>query len=81
MNEQLIEKITKMVVEKLQTSNLKTDDRDNDNKQMPVMLFQETLVGNRFTEETVRATPDGNVKFFDTALEDKKPKSVNLTSK
>lgn len=78
MNEQLIEKITKMVVEKLQTSNLKTDDRDNDNKQMPVMLFQETLVGNHFTEETVRATPDGNVKFFDTALEDKKPKSVNL---
>ena len=53
MNEQLIEKITKMVVEKLQTSNLKTDDRDNDNKQMPVKLFQETSVGNRFTEETV----------------------------
>lgn len=74
MNEQLIEKITKMVVEKLQTSSLKTDDHDN--SQMPVKLFQETSVGNRVPAETDSAAPNGDVKFFKMTEEETKPNSL-----
>lgn len=76
MNEQLIEKITKMVVEKLQTSNLKADDRAQDNGQMPVTLFQDTPVGDSVTTEQKRSTPDGAVKFFKTAVEEKTTTSL-----
>lgn len=76
MNEQLIEKITKMVVEKLQTNNLNTDVHQQDNKQMPVKLFQETFAGNRMTEEKVRASPNGDVKFFNASVEEKKPENI-----
>lgn len=74
MNEQLIEKITKLVVEKLQTNDLKTDNRQ-DNKQMPVTLFQETAIGSHKTEK-IRATPDGEVKFFKTSVGETKPSNI-----
>ena len=82
MNEQLIEKITKMVVEKLQTNNLKTDDHQND-KQMPVTLFQETYIGNRKTEKVNETPiPTRDVKFFKTSVEEKKPSnSLSRASK
>lgn len=77
MNEQLIEKITKMVVEKLQTNNLKTDNHQDD-KQMPVTLFQGTTVGGQKVEK-VRATPSGEVKFFKTSEDETKP--INIRSR
>jgi ethanolamine ammonia-lyase small subunit len=77
VNEQLIEKITKMVVEKLQTNNLKTDDHQDD-KQMPVTLFQGTTVGGQKVEK-VRATPSGEVKFFKTSEDETKP--INIRSR
>lgn len=77
MNEQLIEKITKMVVEKLQTNNLKTDNHQDD-KQMPVTLFQRTAVGGQKVEK-VLATPSGEVKFFKTSVEETKP--INIRSR
>jgi ethanolamine ammonia-lyase small subunit len=77
VNEQLIEKITKMVVEKLQTKNLKTDDSSQKgNKPMPVKLFQDSFVENRMTEEKVSATINGDVKFFKTSVEEKKPHTL-----
>ncbi len=78
VNEQLIEKITKMVVEKLQTNNLKTDDHQDDN-QMPVKLFQRTAVGGQKTEK-VRSTPSGEVKFFETSVDETKPFNIRSRS-
>lgn len=74
VNEQLIEKITKMVVEKLQTNNLRTDNRQHD-KQMPVQLFQETSKGNRITEKK-NDSPERDVKFIKTSVDDKTTKNT-----
>lgn len=68
MNEQLIEMITKMVVEKLGATEEKTDDSQND-YQMPVKLFQKTSTGNRKPEEKLDTTPIGEVKFFKTTID------------
>ncbi|MCM3691943.1 ethanolamine ammonia-lyase subunit EutC [Neobacillus niacini] len=78
MNEQLIEKITKMVVEKLQSKNLKIVDLPKENEQMAVTLFQETAGENRIPEEKVIPTPLGDVKFFKTTVEEKKPNNILL---
>jgi ethanolamine ammonia-lyase small subunit len=75
VNEQLIEKITKMVVKKLQTNILKIEEHQKDNKQVSVKLFQETVAGNRIPEEKVSLTQIGDVKFFKTTVEERKPKN------
>jgi len=79
VNEQLIEKITKLVVEKLQTNDLKTDNQQ-DKKQMPVTLFQETAIGSHKTEK-IRATPNGEVKFFKTSVGETKPSNIHSRSR
>jgi ethanolamine ammonia-lyase small subunit len=72
VNEQLIQQITKLVVEKLQTNNLNTNNGDGTNNEPLVNLFQNTPVGNSLSEEEIRETPSGEVKFFSTVAEEKK---------
>ena len=68
MNEQLIEKITKMVVEKLQTNQAGAKE-----SRMPVQIFNETPVGNRATEEErPRQAAAGGVKFHNTVVRESK---------
>lgn len=50
MDEQLIQQITKLVVEKLQTNQL-TPSSYESNKEPLVNLFQHTPVGNSLSEE------------------------------
>lgn len=80
MNEQLIETITKMVVEKLQSNNLKTSDQLHDNEQMPVRLFQDNSTGGDLVEEAA-VKPELDVKFFNTLIPDKPIKETRLNSK
>ncbi|WP_203247485.1 ethanolamine ammonia-lyase subunit EutC [Sporosarcina beigongshangi] len=75
MNEQLIQQITKLVVEKLQANHSDTSSYKNNNEPL-VNLFQPTPVGTSLGEEKIRETPSGEVKFFGTVAEEKKP---NLT--
>ncbi|KXH83834.1 ethanolamine ammonia-lyase subunit EutC [Sporosarcina sp. HYO08] len=75
MNEQLIEQITKMVVEKLQTTNVRSDVREKDRTEMPVQLYQQSATGN-FREEKVINTTPGNVKFFNTVSQEAKPSHI-----
>ena len=65
MNEQLIQQITKLVVEKLQTNNSNTNVLENNNESL-VSLHQNKPVGNSLSEEKIRETPSGEVKFFST---------------
>jgi ethanolamine ammonia-lyase small subunit len=79
VNEQLIQQITKLVVEKLQTNNSNANNGDGSNNEPLVNLFQNTPVGNSLSEEKIRETPSGEVKFFSTVAEEKK--SILLKTK
>ena len=63
MNEQLIQQITKLVVEKLQTNQSATATHRHDNEPL-VELFSNKPTGYRRSEETSRETPSGEVTFF-----------------
>ncbi|QTD40507.1 ethanolamine ammonia-lyase subunit EutC [Sporosarcina sp. Te-1] len=71
MNEQLIEQITKMVVEKLQETKGLSETRKSD-ETMPVNLFAITPVGRAVTVENPETGPAGAVTFHRTA-EQKQP--------
>lgn len=71
MNEQLIQQITKLVVEKLQTNHSGTSNTKKENEPL-VDLFQNKPTGYRLSEER-RETPSGEVTFFNTVSEDRKP--------
>ncbi|MFS0576012.1 ethanolamine ammonia-lyase subunit EutC [Sporosarcina sp. 179-K 3D1 HS] len=74
MNEQLIEKITKMVVEKLQTNQVKAKE-----EHMPVQIFNDLPVGSRATEEQPRQAASGDVKFHKTVVSDRKTEPLPQT--
>lgn len=73
MNEQLIEKITKMVVEKLQSNNSNTAHQSNG--EVPVKLYQTDTAQGGFTPKEQVAKPVGEVKFH-VMSEEKEPEEV-----
>ncbi|WP_342508142.1 ethanolamine ammonia-lyase subunit EutC [Sporosarcina sp. FSL K6-2383] len=75
MDEQLIQQITKLVVEKLQANQSDTNSSGNNSESL-VDLFQSTPVGNGLKEEKIGEAPSGEVKFFSTITEGKKPNLV-----
>ena len=75
MNEQLIQQITKLVVEKLQANHSDTKSYENNGESL-VSLFQNTPVGNSLSEEKIHEAPSGKVKFFGTVAEEKKSNLV-----
>jgi len=84
VNEQLIEQITKMVVEKLQMSNVNTNSQDKNQEQPMINLYQKEPV-NSIAEAKVTATPVGEVKFYQSneapkKLEEKTPVSKKTVS-
>ncbi|MCG3087166.1 ethanolamine ammonia-lyase subunit EutC [Sporosarcina cyprini] len=75
MNEQLIEQITKMVVEKLQETKGKAETRKSD-EAMPVNLFADAPVGQALATEHPDAGPAGAVTFHRTT-EQKQPAATS----
>lgn len=80
MNEQLVEKITKMVIEKLQTNTLKNDEPSKEHGGMPVKLFQ-TAPANEILTEKAPAKTEVDVKFFANATKTAKTGKVSEPSK
>jgi ethanolamine ammonia-lyase small subunit len=71
MDEQLIQQITKLVVEKLQTNHSGTSNIEKENEPL-IDLFQNKPTGYRLNEER-QETPSGEVTFFNTVTENRKP--------
>lgn len=75
MNEQLVEKITKMVIEKLQTNSVKNDGQPKQSNGMPVKLFQ-TAPANEILTEKAPVKTGMDVKFHATGPETTKTDKV-----
>lgn len=65
VNEQLVEQITKMVVEKLQTA--KQGQSSPSDREMPVKLFSDRPAGQSVETKSADRVPDGKVTFHNTA--------------
>lgn len=76
MNEQLIETITKIVIEKLQTRNLKASNIENEALNMPVKLFNNEPSAGKVTLVENIESPQGDVKFHETTRANQKLKVV-----
>ncbi|MGE6414154.1 ethanolamine ammonia-lyase subunit EutC [Planococcus kocurii] len=80
MNEQLVEQITKMVIEKLQTTKTTAAKPTKNNEEMPVKLFQNAPTGSLVSEKEP-ATTTVDVKFVQTVTESKQPVVENAKKK
>ncbi|EGA89413.1 ethanolamine ammonia-lyase light chain [Planococcus donghaensis MPA1U2] len=80
MNEQLVEQITKMVIEKLQTTKTTSTSQIKNNDEMPVKLFQNAPTGNLVVEKET-ANTGTDVKFVPIVSDKKQPEIKSVTKK